>query len=251
MSSGVAIVVEDDEMTAEMLVMTLEQSGLTVMAVSDGEDVVELVTRHRPDLVTLDLSLPREDGVEVCRRIRQVSDCYVVVLTGSQSEVDRMVSLEVGADDVMTKPFSPRELRARIAAMFRRPRTGSFGIPPDDRGPLQGGGGPEVDLERREVRLGEHAVALTRTEFDLLAHLMGNAGVVCSRPDLIGEIWNSEFVDNDHMIDVHVANLRRKLKAEADHRWIPRCAAWATGSTGCPDQAHAPACQAGLEHCPP
>lgn len=226
MSTGVAIVVEDDEMTAEMLTVTLEQSGLTVTGVSDGQDVVAMVQEHHPDLVTLDLSLPREDGVEICRQIRQVSDCYIIVLTGTRSEVDRLISLEVGADDVMTKPFSPRELRARVAAMFRRPRTGALAeaaaaaAASNGHGSLDGGAGLTVDVERREARVGDDEVTLTRTEFDLLAHLMRHSGVVCSRPDLINEIWDSEFVDNDHMIDVHVANLRRKLKDRSAQTWI-------------------------------
>lgn len=221
-----AVVVEDDLDIAELIAATLTQAGFSVEKVTTGSDALDRIAAVQPDLVTLDLSLPGMDGVEVCRRLREVSDCYVIMLTARAAEIDRLIGLEIGADDFMTKPFSTRELRARVAALFRRPRHGTFasdGPAPTNGGhpQLKGGGGLVIDSNRREVKIKDQIVNLTRTEFELLEHLATRAGVVCSRAELIEAIWDSAFTDSDHMIDVHIANLRRKLRQRsADDQWI-------------------------------
>ncbi len=214
-TSATALVVEDDQETAELVGLSLEQAGLSVTTTGAGATALELVRRLQPDLVTLDLSLPDMEGLEVCRRIRAISSCYVIVLSAREGEVDRVLSLEVGADDFLTKPASPRELRARAAAMFRRPRHGMF-----EATLLDGGGGLTADLDRREVHVDDAPVALTRTEFDLLAHLMERPGTVAHRTDIIATVWRSDFVDADHLLDVHVGNLRRKLRQHSRQSWI-------------------------------
>ena len=210
-----ALVVEDDPDIAALLSLTLERSGLDVAVVHDGEAAVDLVRRQQPDLVTLDLGLPRMDGLEVCRRLRAISTCYIVVLSGRDHEIDKLLCLEAGADDYLVKPFSPRELGARVGAMFRRPRDGAF-----DTTRVDAGGGLEVDVARREVLVDGEEVALTRTEFEILAQLVHNAGAVVAREDLVASVWRSDYVGDSHMVDVHMGNLRRKLRARADHRWI-------------------------------
>ncbi|HEV2798285.1 MAG TPA: response regulator transcription factor, partial [Nocardioides sp.] len=190
-----------------------------------------------PDLVTLDLTLPDIDGVEVCRQIRLVSDCYVIVVSGRTGELDRLIGLEVGADDYLVKPFSMRELQARVAALFRRPRSSDL-LSPEPTGrdttaavPAAGPADPDglagcedllVDPRAREVRVDGAEIDLTRTEFDLLAHLVSNPGVVVARQDLLRAVWATDFVpDSTHVVDVHLANLRRKLRhASAGNQWI-------------------------------
>ena len=169
-----------------------------------------------PDVVVLDLGLPGIDGIEVCRELRTFSDAYVVMLTARDTELDTVVGLSVGADDYVTKPFSPRELVARIRAMLRRPRTA-----PAYETPRPGPGGTEapprvfgalrIDVAGREVFLGEEPVMLTRTEFDVLAALSSRPGVVFSRRQLIEAVWGESWVGNEHLVDVHVGHLRRKL----------------------------------------
>ena len=168
-----------------------------------------------PDLVVLDLGLPGIDGLEVCRQLRGFSDAYVVMLTARDTELDTVVGLSVGADDYVTKPFSPRELIARIRAMLRRPRTtpaapaaagrGGGESPPRVFGPLR------IDVAAREVFLDDAPVMLTRTEFDVLAALSSRPGVVLHRRKLIDTVWGESWVGNEHLVDVHVAHLRAKL----------------------------------------
>jgi DNA-binding response OmpR family regulator len=160
-------------------------------------------------VVVLDLMLPQVDGVEVCRRLRTFSDCYVLILTARSEEVDKLVGLGVGADDYVTKPFSPRELVARVAAMLRRPRAGQpepvGGIPPRRFGQL------EIDLCGRAVRVAGRPVELTRTEFEVLAALSSRPRMAFSRRQLIEAVWGPEWVGDAHTVDVHIGNLRRKL----------------------------------------
>ena len=206
----------------------------TSIVARTGTEALTLVAEGRPDLVTLDLTLPDIDGVEVCRQIRTVTDCYVIVVSGRASEVDRLVGLEVGADDYLVKPFSMRELQARVAALFRRPRS-SDPAPEAAAAQLAVDPGPEADptsfegcsdltLNRgaREVRVSGREIDLTRTEFDLLAHLVGNPGVVVPREQLMRAVWAGDFVpDSTHVVDVHLANLRRKLRGAASgNQWI-------------------------------
>jgi two-component system OmpR family response regulator len=235
MKARTAVVVEDDRDVGDAISQLLDQAGFDVVVAHTGAEALDLIGEVQPDLVTLDLTLPDIDGVEVCRRIRTASDCYVIVVSGRTAEVDRLVGLEVGADDYLVKPFSMRELQARVAALFRRPRSSDLlgtdqvggsavpdaGPPADPTSPL---GCSDLTLVRsaREVLVSGAEVDLTRTEFDLLAHLVSNPGVVVAREDLMRAVWASDFVpDSTHVVDVHLANLRRKLRrAAASNEWI-------------------------------
>ena len=228
-----AVVVEDDIDVGDVISTLLDKAGFEVTVARTGADALAVVRDLRPDLVTLDMTLPDMDGVEVCRQIRLVSDCYVIVVSGRTGEVDRLMGLEVGADDYLVKPFSMRELQARVAALFRRPRSGVPDIVPASvpvavaavagvGGATMGCADLSLDRGSREVIVAGAEIDLTRTEFDLLAHLLSNPGVVVPREDLLRAVWATEFVpDSTHVVDVHLANLRRKLRAAAaGNQWI-------------------------------
>ena len=206
------MVVEDEESLAALLGSYLERDGFDVFVVHDGPGAVSLAREVDPELIVLDLGLPGLDGVEVCRQIRTFSDAYVVMLTARTEEVDTLIGLSVGADDYMTKPFSPRELSARIQAMMRRPRADR----PTDQGPELRRFGPlAIDLEGREVWLDEQPIELTPTEFGLLATLSGRPRMAFSRQQLIDAVWGSTWVGDEHLVDVHVGHLRKKLGDDA------------------------------------
>ena len=230
-----AVVVEDDRDVGDAISGLLAKAGFEVTVASNGIDALAVIRDEKPDLVTLDLTLPDIDGVEVCRQVRLVSDCYVIVVSGRTAELDRLIGLEVGADDYLVKPFSMRELQARVAALFRRPRSSDLLSPdtaasqrpradtaPDASGATTGCDDLLVDSRSREVRVDGEEIELTRTEFDLLAHLVSHPGVVVAREDLLKAVWSTDFVpDSTHVVDVHLANLRRKLReASADNQWI-------------------------------
>jgi DNA-binding response OmpR family regulator len=201
-----ALVVEDEAPLARLLAGYLERDGFEVTTCGDGERAVALARERDPELIVLDLMLPGLDGIEACRRIRTFSDAYVVMLTARAEETDKIVGLSTGADDYVTKPFSPGELMARVRAMRRRPRAGrGEPAPPRRFGDLL------VDPAAREVRLGGEAVELTRLEFDLLDALSEHPRLVWSRRRLLERVWGPEWVGDDHLVEVHVANLRRKL----------------------------------------
>jgi DNA-binding response OmpR family regulator len=164
----------------------------------------------RPDVIVLDLMLPGLDGIEVCRAVRTFSDAYVVMLTARTEEVDTLIGLSVGADDYLTKPFSPRELMARIRAMLRRPRSGA--APGDAVGVF---GDLVIDPEAREVTVAGRPVALTRIEFDILQALSSAPRRVFSRRSLVQDVWGPEWFGDDHLVDVHVAHIRAKLGDDA------------------------------------
>ncbi|WP_374456946.1 response regulator transcription factor [Nocardioides sp.] len=234
-----AVVVEDDSDVGELISGLLDQAGFAVTVVTTGAEALAVIREQLPDLVTLDMSLPDIDGVEVCRQVRLVSDCYVIVISGRTSEIDRLIGLEVGADDYLVKPFSMRELQARVAALFRRPRA-TDAAPEPRRAPAAapatnghrraeagqlGCDDLSLNTGAREVRVSGEEVDLTRTEFDLLAHLVSHPGVVVPREDLLRAVWATDFVpESTHVVDVHLANLRRKLRTDAaasnDHEWI-------------------------------
>jgi DNA-binding response OmpR family regulator len=199
------LVVDDEPPIVDLVRGYLEREGWDVLTASDGPEGLELARREQPDVVVLDLMLPGLDGVEACRELRTFSDAFVVMLTARSEEVDKLVGLAVGADDYMTKPFSPRELVARIKAILRRARAGALAAP-----------GLDIDVSRRIARVDGETVALTRTEFDILAALAREPGTVADRAALLASVWGPGY-DDDHLVDVHVANLRRKLGDHPEH----------------------------------
>jgi two-component system alkaline phosphatase synthesis response regulator PhoP len=214
---AIVLVVDDEERLRELLRGYLAQAGFSVLLAADGPQALELARSRRPDLLVLDLMLPGIDGLEVCRQLRGFSDAYVLMLTARAEEIDRVVGLEVGADDYLTKPFSPRELVARVRAMLRRPRSGSRQAAPSNEpgepetrvlGPLQ------IDAARHEVTLDGAPLALTVTEYGLLAALAAHPSRVLTRAQLLEQVWGADYFGDDHVVDVHIANLRRKLGEE-------------------------------------
>jgi DNA-binding response OmpR family regulator len=203
------LVVDDEHSLAKLVASYLERDGYRVRCVFDGEQALVAAREQSPDLVVLDLMLPGLDGIEVCRRLRTFSDCYVIMLTARADEVDKLVGLGVGADDYVTKPFSPRELVARVRAMLRRPRT--VAAPVAEEAPARVFGPLRIDVAAREVALSGVPVELTRTEFDLLAALSGRPKLAFSRGALIAAVWGDGWVGDEHLVDVHIGHLRRKL----------------------------------------
>ncbi|MEX2274330.1 MAG: response regulator transcription factor [Actinomycetota bacterium] len=205
------LVVEDSPEFRELITAQLESSGFRVHAIGDGAEAIEIERAERFDVIVLDLGLPGLDGVEVCRQIRTFSAAYIVMLTGRDDEVDKLIGLSVGADDYMTKPFSVRELTARVNAMLRRPRE------PEGTTQLRRLRDLVVDPAAREVLVADHRIELTRTEFDLLEALTANPKLVLSRRQLLERVWGPDWYGDDHVVDVHVSSLRRKLGDSADH----------------------------------
>ncbi len=202
------LVVDDEPPIVELLSGYLQREGWQVESAGDGIAALDTIRRIDPDVVVLDVMLPGLDGVEVCRRLRLFSDAYVLMLTARGEEIDRIVGLTVGADDYLVKPFSPREVVARIRALLRRPRRGpATTAAPAGAAPH----GLEVDEARRAVRVDGSAVELTALEFNLLATLARDPGIVVARQALLDALWGPGYDGDDHLVDVHVANLRRKL----------------------------------------
>jgi DNA-binding response OmpR family regulator len=206
------VVIEDDDNIAELLDLYLEQAGFRVERATTGEDGIDLVTSAQAALAVVDIGLPGGiDGFEVCRRMRASGTVPVLMLTARGDETDRVVGLELGADDYVTKPFSPRELVARVKAILRRttesttPSGTPLGLPPVLVGDVI------VDLQRREARLDGTAVDLAPREFDLLAALVEHRGQVLSRRLLLDLGWGYDWYGDERTVDVHVAQLRRKL----------------------------------------
>ena len=205
------LVVDDEPELAAVVGDYLKREGFGVQTIGDGEAAVDAARRERPDVIVLDLMLPGIDGVEVCRQIRTFSDAYVLMLTARSEEVDKLIGLSVGAGDYMTKPFSPRELVARVKVLMRRPR-----------GPVADGGadvrvfGPlTIDLSARLVGVDGQPVELTRTEFDLLATLSREPRLAFTRRQLVDAVWGPDWFGDDHIVDVHLAHVRRKLGDDA------------------------------------
>jgi DNA-binding response OmpR family regulator len=206
-------VVEDEVEMAKVIGSYLEREGFEVHLCHDGLDAVDRAREVDPDIVVLDLGLPGQDGLEVCRQLRTFSDAYVVMLTARSDEVDTLIGLSVGADDYLTKPFSPRELVARLRAMLRRPRPIGH-VEPDAEG-MRVFGPLTIDPTGRDVWLNDEPIALTRTEFDLLAVLSERPRMAFSRRQLIDSVWGQTWVGDEHLVDVHIGHLRRKLGEEA------------------------------------
>lgn len=214
-----ALIVEDEAPLAGLLVSYFERDGFDASSTGDGLRAVALAREADPDVIVLDLGLPGLDGVEVCRQLRTFSDAYLVMVTARSDEVDTLIGLSVGADDYLTKPFSPRELMARVQAMLRRPRPlareGTTLARTESFGALS------IDRAGREVWLAGEPVALTRTEFDLLAALSESPKIVLTRRRLIDHVWGSAWVGDEHLVDVHIGHLRRKLNDDAaDSRYV-------------------------------
>lgn len=237
--ANIAVVIEDDEDIRGLVSVVLEQAGFTVHAAATGLEGVELVREHGPIVTTLDVSMPGIDGFETAKRIRAISSTYIVMLTARDDEIDTLQGLQSGADDYLTKPFRPRELRARIEAMLRRPRTvaGSPESAPPAAAPAREDGGDSsewfthrglrLNVAMRIVTCDDVDIELTRSEFDILAELMAAGRRVVSKADLAlvvrGEAHMGTYVSehDTRAIEVHVANLRRKLgESAAGPRWI-------------------------------
>lgn len=209
-SQGTVVLVEDDPNIADLVDLYLRRDGFRVVRAPNGAAGLELVRRERPRVVLLDVGLPGElDGFAVCRAIRAESDTPVLFLTAQSDEIDRVLGLELGADDYVTKPFSPRELVARVKAILRR--TGQQVGPGTRQAAPFEVGGVTIDEARREVVVGGSPVELTAREFDLLVYLGTHRGFVLSRQQLLDGVWGANWFGDERTVDVHVGQLRKKL----------------------------------------
>src|SRR5919199_410779 len=201
------LVVEDESSIASFVSLYLRNAGYSVLAAADGTQALAQVAQHEPALIVLDLMLPDIDGIEVCRRIRKTSEVPILMLTARDEDVDKIIGLEVGADDYLTKPFNPRELVARVKSILRRatPERKARESAQIRHGDLL------VDAGRREVRVGEEEIQLAPKEFDLLWELLDHRGLVLTRDQLLERVWGYTFAGDTRTVDVHVRQLRRKL----------------------------------------
>ncbi len=220
MSEATVVVVEDDPNIADLVELYLRQEGFRVVQAGTGERALQAVREQRPRLVILDVGLPGGmDGLEVCRRLRAGDgDVAIIMLTARDGEIDRVLGLELGADDYLTKPFAPRELVARVKAIMRR-----IDRPRDDTDVLLAGD-VEVDVKRREARRHGEVVALAAREFDLLRYLAENAGLALTRQQLLDGVWGPGWYGDERTVDVHVRQLRKKLGAG-----LPLATVWGVG----------------------
>jgi two-component system alkaline phosphatase synthesis response regulator PhoP len=201
------LVVEDESSIASFVALYLKNAGYTVKTAATGGEALKQVGADQPSLVVLDLNLPDIDGIEVCRRIRKSADVPIIMLTARDEDVDKIIGLEVGADDYLTKPFNPRELVARVKSVLRRSAP--------DRKNLESAqiqhGDLAVDAGRREVHVGDQEIQLAPKEFDLLWELLDHRGLVLTRDQLLERVWGYTFAGDTRTVDVHVRQLRRKL----------------------------------------
>ncbi|HEV7525784.1 MAG TPA: response regulator transcription factor [Acidimicrobiia bacterium] len=207
MERGTILVVDDEPNIADLVELYLRRDGYRVVKVATGEEVAAAVGTHRPRLVVLDVGLPGIDGLEVCRRLRQTSTVPVIFLTARDTEIDRVLGLELGADDYVTKPFSPPELVARVKAVLRR-ADGATGTTE-----LVQVGGVTIDAGRREVRVGDEPIAFTGKEFDLLRFLAERRGLALSRQQILDGVWGFDWFGDARTVDVHIAQVRKKVGA--------------------------------------
>ncbi len=205
------LVVEDEESLSRLITTYLSRDGYVVEVARDGLEAIALARATPPDVVVLDLGLPGADGIEVCRTLRTFSDCYVIMLTARVEEVDRLIGLSVGADDYLTKPFSPRELVARVGVMLRRPRRLAGSADAEHAHQLITVGDLRLDHSAREVHVADRRVDLTRTEFDVLAALANQPRRAFSRDQLTEKVWGPSWFGDPHLVDVHIGNIRRRL----------------------------------------
>ncbi len=217
--TGTVVVVEDDPHIADLVELYLRQDGFRVIQAADGEAGMAAVQSQSPRLVILDVGLPGKlDGMEVCRRLRSAGDVPIIMLTARDDEIDRVLGLELGADDYVTKPFAPRELAARVKAILRR----TDGVSRDTD--VLTVGTLEVDVRRREVRVGGDVVALATREFDLVRYLVDNVGLALSRQQILDGVWGPGWYGDERTVDVHVGQLRKKLGAA-----LPLTTVWGVG----------------------
>jgi DNA-binding response OmpR family regulator len=218
--SPAIVVVEDDPAIADLVELYLRKDGYRVYQAGDGETALRHIRERSPRLLVLDIGLPGTmDGLEVCRQVRAAGDLPIIMLTARDDEIDRIVGLEMGADDYLTKPFSPRELMARIKAILRRADG-----PPRTAPTVFAVGAVEVDTGRSEARAHGTPVALATREFDLLTYLCENKGLALTRRQLLDGVWGPDWVGDDRTVDVHVRQLRRKF-ADA----LPLDTVWGVG----------------------
>ena len=209
------LIVEDERALAGIVAAYLSRAGYVTSIVHSGIEAVQAARDQSPEVVVLDLGLPGLDGIEVCRQIRTFSDCYVIVVTARKDEVDTLIGLSVGADDYLTKPFSVRELVARVQAVLRRPRAGTAART-DHQEPVWVFGDLRIDSAGRQVHLAGRPLALTPTERDLLIALAAHPRMAFTRRQLIQDVWGQDWVGDEHLVDVHIAHLRKKLGDDPD-----------------------------------
>ena len=212
------VLVVDDEVPLTGVVGSyLEREGFDVAVAHTGPDAVDRARAESPVLIVLDIMLPGFDGIEACRQIRQFSDAYIIMLTARDEEMDKVLGLSMGADDYLVKPFSPRELIARVRAMLRRPRA----APDNDTTELYTIGTLTMDAQGRTLTLDGNEIELTRTEFDLLAAMMAHPRAVLTRRKLIDAVWGPGWYGDEHVVDVHIGHVREKIgDAAAEPRFI-------------------------------
>ena len=209
MSGVKTVLIVEDELKITRLVRDyLEQAGFAVLEAADGQAALSVARAERPDMIVLDLGLPGIDGLDVTRRLRETSSVPIIMLTARTEETDRIVGLELGADDYITKPFSPKELVARIRAVLRRADATLGG------GELVRAGMVTIDIPKRRVTVGEESVALTATEFDVLLTLARHPGRIFTRAQLLDSIHGVSFESYERSIDAHIKNIRRKIEAD-------------------------------------
>jgi DNA-binding response OmpR family regulator len=208
---GARILLVDDEQAVQtLLTYPLRKEGYEVVTAADGQAALDRFAEHRFDLVVLDIMLPRLDGIEVCRRIRTRSQVPIIMLTAKGDEIDKVVGLEMGADDYITKPFSVREFRSRVKAALRRGKIAGS----DEEAPPISAGELDIDFERRTTKIRGTAVTLTYVEFEILAALAGHPGKVQSRPALLEHVWGDSTYRDPRTVDVHIRHLREKLERD-------------------------------------
>jgi DNA-binding response OmpR family regulator len=205
------LVVDDEPSVTDLLAYNLRKAHYDVVIATDGSQAMQLAQESDPDLILLDLMLPEIDGLDVCRELRKTSRVPIIMITARGEEIDRVVGLELGADDYVSKPFSVRELLARIKAVLRRSQ------PPEATTTastiLRGPGGLELDLERRTTRVGEIEIELSRLEFDLLHYLLANTGRVLTRERLLEQVWGYDFAGDTRAVDSAIKRLRARLRS--------------------------------------
>jgi len=207
------LIVEDDRNLLDTLKYNLRKEGYDVVTAVDGAEALDIARREKPDLIILDIMLPKVSGFEVCRILRKEMIVPILMLTAKVEEVDKVVGLEIGADDYMTKPFSMRELLARVRAMLRR--TKMIEVQPEE--PLLKVGDIEIDIARHRALKGAKTLELTPKEFDLLAFLAKNKGFVFSRDQLLEKVWGYDFAGDTRTVDVHIRWLRQKIETDPNN----------------------------------